>query len=130
MHATEVTQIFVDTMIKKLQKCLQAIVKPDEARSKTNAYMNPNKHGSIDNWVVLIRVCQEVGITPVTTKDKAWVILENLDGEARTYIMNKPESELSSPETVFNFPPDDSLVELEKPRIAWHLQDESREKKA
>ena len=40
--------------------------------------------------------------TSATPKNKAWLILENLDGEARNYIMNKTDSELSSPEKVFN----------------------------
>ena len=52
---TEVTQIIVDTMAKTFQKSLQAIVKPEEVRSKPNAYKNPIKDGSIDNWVVLMK---------------------------------------------------------------------------
>ena len=99
---TEVTQIIVDTMAKTFQKSLQAIVKPEEVRSKPNAYKNPIKDGSIDNWVVLMKRYLETRKTPMTPKDKAWMILENLDGEARNYIMNKAESELSDPETGYN----------------------------
>ena len=99
---TEVTQIIVDTMARTFQKSLQAIVKPEEVRSKPNAYKNPIKDGSIDNWVVLMKRYLETRKTPMTPKDKAWMILENLDGEARNYIKNKAESELSDPDTVFN----------------------------
>ena len=99
---TEVTQLIVDTMAKTIQKSLQAIVKSDDGRSKPNAYKNPIKDGSVDNWVVLMRRYLETRKTPMTPKDKAWLILENLDGEARNYIMNKAESELSSPEKVFS----------------------------
>ena len=53
---TEVTQMIVDTMAKTLQKSLQAIVKPDDDRSKHNAYKNPIKDGSIDDWVVLMKM--------------------------------------------------------------------------
>ena len=97
----EVTQLIVDTMAKTLQKSLQAIVKPEQSRSKPSSYKDPTKDGSVDNWVVLMRSYLESRQAPMTPKDKAWMIVENLDGDARNYIMNKTESELSNPEQVF-----------------------------
>ena len=99
---TEVTQIIVDTMAKTFQKSLQAIVKPEESRSKPSSYKNPIKDGSIDNWVVLMKRYLDSRKTPMSPKDKAWMILENLEGDARNYIMNKAASELDDPERVFN----------------------------
>ena len=99
---TEVTQMIVNTMAKTFQKSLQAIVKPEESRSKPSSYKNPIKDGSIDNWVVLMKRYLDSRKTPMSPKDKAWMILENLEGEARNYIMNKAASELDDPERVFN----------------------------
>ena len=86
MPKTDVKQKTVDTRAKTLQKSLQAIVKPDDVRSKPNAYKSPIKDGSIDNRVVLMRRFLESCRTPMTPKDKAWMILENLDGEARNCV--------------------------------------------
>ena len=99
---TEVTQIIVNLIAKTFQKSLQAIVKPDDGRSKPSAYKNAIKDGSIDNWVVLMRKFLESRKTPMTPKDKAWMIVGNLDGDARNYIKNKVETELSDPEKDFN----------------------------
>ena len=96
------TQMIVDTMAKTFQKSLQAIVKPEESRSKPGSYKNPAKDGSIDNWVVLMRRYLDSRKAPMSPKDKAWMILENLEGDARNYIMNKAASELDDPERVFN----------------------------
>ena len=99
---TEVTQFLVDSMARTLQKSLQAIVKPEVSRSKRSTYKNPTKDKSIDKWVVLMRRYMECRKTPMTPKDKAWMILENLNVEARNYNLNKAESELSNPEQIFN----------------------------
>ena len=99
---TEVTQLIVDTMAKAMQKSLQSIVKPEESRRKPSSYMNPTKDGSIENWLVLMRRYLDSRKTPITPKGKAWMILENLEGDARNYITNKAASELDDPEQVFN----------------------------
>ena len=99
---TEVTQMIVDTMAKTFQKSLQAIVKPEESRNKPGSYKSPAKDGSIDNWVVLMKRYLDSRKTPMSQKDKAWMILENLEGDARNYLMSKAASELDDPERVFN----------------------------
>ena len=60
------------------------------------------KDGPIDGWILLMRRYISKLSTSMTPIDKAWRVIELLEGEARDFTINKSEQERSDPETVFN----------------------------
>ena len=59
-----------------------------------------SKDGTIDEWLLVMkRYLERVSVTS-SPVDKAWAIIDHLGDEARSYIINKPESERDSHETV------------------------------
>ena len=59
---TEVMQIVVES--------LKATVNPEQSRSKPSSYKDPTKDGSVDNWVVRMRMYLKSRQTPMPQKTR------------------------------------------------------------
>ena len=97
----DVTKFLVETLSKSLSKSLSSLSRSDEYRNKPSIYRRTQKHGTVDDWITLMRRHLVRNRSSMNDRDRAWVILENLEGEARSYGMSKPEHDIDGPEKVF-----------------------------
>ena len=90
------TEAISEAMSKELAPL---IANRDQTAVRPTAYRG-SKDGTIDEWLLVMKRYLErvyVNLSPV---DKAWAIIDHLGDEARSYIINKPESERDSHEKV------------------------------
>ena len=73
----------------------------DQTQAKPSVYRG-SKAGSIDGWILAMRRYLQRTQAKATPDDKAWSIIGHLEGEARNYIINKAESEMDTPEKIFD----------------------------
>ena len=72
----------------------------EQARTRPTVYKG-TKDGNVDGWLLLMKQFLERAHAKSTEVDKAWPIIDHLEGEARNYIVNKSEPEQDDPEKVF-----------------------------
>ena len=73
----------------------------DQTQARPSVYRG-SKEGSIDGWILVMRRYLQRTQAKATPDDKAWSIIEHLEGEARNYIINKAESERDTPKKYSN----------------------------
>ena len=78
------------------------IANRDQTRVRPTIYKG-TKDGTVDDWLPLMKRFPERVHTKSTKIDKAWAIIDHLEGEARNYIINKSEPGLDEPDKVFAF---------------------------
>ena len=59
-----------------------------------------SKDGTVEEWLLVMKRYLERVYSNASPVDKAWAIIDHLDDEARSFIINKPESERDSHEKV------------------------------
>ena len=78
-------------MSKTISQGLSSLVKPEEYKTKASVYKGGQKDGGVDDWITLMRRHITRAKSQISSRDKAWCVLECLEGEARSYVMSKPE---------------------------------------
>ena len=76
------------------------IANRDQTRVRPTIYKG-TKNGTVEGWLPLMKRFLERVHTKSTKIDKAWAIIDHLEGEARNYIINKSEPERDEPDKVF-----------------------------
>ena len=72
----------------------------EQTRTRPTVYKG-TKDGNVDGWILLMKRFRERVLSNSTKIDKAWAIIDHLEGEARNYIINKSKPERDHPEKVF-----------------------------
>ena len=75
------------------------IANRDQTAVRPTAYRGL-KDGTVDEWLLVMKRFLERVYLNSSPVDKAWAIIDHLGEEARSYIINKPESERDSHEKV------------------------------
>ena len=76
------------------------IANRDQTRVRPTVYKG-TKDGTVDGWLPLMKRFLERVHAKSSNIDKAWAIIDHLEGEARNYIINKSEPERDTPDKVF-----------------------------
>ena len=74
-------------MSKTISQGLSSLVRPEEYKTKPSMYKGGQKDGGVDDWITLMRRNLTRTKTQVNSRDKAWFVLECLEGEARSDTM-------------------------------------------
>ena len=92
---------FTEAISKAMSKELaQLIATRDQTRVRPTIYKG-TKDGTVDGWLPVIKRFLERVHAKSPKIDKAWAIIDHLEGEARNYIINKPEPKRNEPDKVF-----------------------------
>ena len=91
---------FTEAIWKAMSKELAPLIaNRDQTAVRPTAYWG-SKDGTIDEWLLVIKRYLERVYLNSSPVGKAWAIIDLLGEEARSYIINKPESERDSHEKV------------------------------
>ena len=77
------------------------IANRDQTRVRPTVYKG-TKDGTVDGWLPVMKRFLERVHAKSPKIDKAWAIIDHLEGEARNYIINKSEPERDEPDKVFS----------------------------
>ena len=72
----------------------------DPTQARPSVYRG-SEEGSIDGKILVMRRYLQRTQAKMTPDGRAWSIIGHLEGEARNYIINKAESEMDTPEKLF-----------------------------
>ena len=75
------------------------IVNRDQTAVRPTLYRG-SKDGTVEEWLLVMKRYLERVYSNASHVDKAWAIIDHLGNEARSFIINKPESERDSHEKV------------------------------
>ena len=78
------------------------IANRDQTAVRPTAYRG-SKDGTIEKWLLVMKRFLERVYSNSSPVDKAWTIIDHLGDQARSYIINKSESERDSHEKVSTF---------------------------
>ena len=96
---------FTKAISKAVSKELGPLIAGREQNRTRPTVYKGTKDGKIDGWLLLMERFLERVHTKFTEVGEAWAIIENLEGEARNYVIDKSESERDHPEKVFTLLP-------------------------
>ena len=92
---------FTEAISKAMSKELAPLIaNRDQTRVRPTVYKG-TKDGTVDGWLPLMKRFLERVHAKSSNIDKAWAIIDHLEGEARNYIINKSEPERDTPDKVF-----------------------------
>ena len=92
---------FTEAISKAMSKELAPLIaNRDQTRVRPTVYKG-TKDGTVDGWLPLMKSFLERVHAKSSNVDKAWAIIDHLEGEARNYIINKSEPERDTPDKVF-----------------------------
>ena len=92
---------FTEAISKAMSKELAPLISGrDQTRARPTVYKG-TKDGTVDGWLLVMKRFLERVHSKSTMIDKAWAIIDHLEGEARNYIINKSEPERDEPDKVF-----------------------------
>ena len=90
---------FTEAISKAMSKELAPLIaNRDQTAVRPTAYRG-SRDGTIDEWLLVMKGYLE-RVYVNSRVDKSWAIIDHLGDEARSYIINKPESERDSHEKV------------------------------
>ena len=69
----------------------------NQIRTRPTVY-KCTKDGNVDRWLLLMRQFFERVHAKSAERAKTWAIIDHLEGDSRTYIINKSELERNNPE--------------------------------
>ena len=93
---------FTEAISKAMSKELAPlIVNRDQTRVRPTVYKG-TKDGTVDGWLPVMKRFLERVHAKSPKIDKAWAIIDHLEGEARNYIINKSEPERDELDKVFS----------------------------
>ena len=92
---------FTEAISKAMSKELAPLTaNRDQTKVRPTVYKG-TKDGTVDGWFSLMKRFLERVHAKSSNVDKAWAIIDHLEGEARNYIINKSEPERDTPDKVF-----------------------------
>ena len=92
---------FTEALSKVMSKELAPLIaNRDQTRVRPTIFKG-TKDGTVDGWLLFMKRFLDRVHTKSTKIDKAWAIIDHLEGEARNYIVNKSDPERDDPEKVF-----------------------------
>ena len=93
---------FTEAISKAMSKELAPLIaNRDQTRVRPTVYKG-TKDGTVDGWLPVMKRFLERVHAKSPKIDKAWAIIDHLEGEARNYIINKSEPERDEPDKVFS----------------------------
>ena len=82
-----------------ISKAMSLIANRDQTAVRPTLYRG-SKDGTVEEWLLVMKRYLERVYSNASPIDKAWAIIDHLGNEARSFIINKPESERDSHEKV------------------------------
>ena len=93
---------FTEAISKAMSKELAPLIaNRDQTRVRPTVYKG-TKDGSVDGWLPVMKRFLEKVHAKSPKIDRAWAIIDHLEGEARNYIINKSGPERDEPDKVFS----------------------------
>ena len=93
---------FTEAISKAMSKELAPLIaNRDQTRVRPTVYKG-TKDGTVDGWLPVMKRFLERVHAKSPKIDKAWAIIDHLEGEARNYIINKSEPERDEPDKAFS----------------------------
>ena len=93
---------FTEAISKAMSKELAPLIAiRDQTRVRPTVYKG-TKDGPVDGWLPVMKRFLERVHAKSPRIDRAWAIIDHLEGEARNYIINKSEPERDEPDKVFS----------------------------
>ena len=91
---------FTEAISKTIAKELAPLIaNRDQTAVRPTLYRGSND-GTVEEWLLVMKRYLERVYSNASPVDKAWAIIDHLGDEARSFIINKPESERDSHEKV------------------------------
>ena len=91
---------FTEAISKAIAKELAALIANRDQTAVRPTLYRGSKDGTVEEWLLVMKRYLERVYSNVLPVNKAWAIIDHLGDEARSFIINKPESERDSHEKV------------------------------
>ena len=91
---------FTEAISKTIAKELAPLIANRDQTAVRPTLYRGSKDGTVEEWLLVMKRYLEQVYSNVSPVDKAWAIIDHLGDEARSFIINKPESERDSHEKV------------------------------
>ena len=91
---------FTEVISKTIAKELAPLVANRDQSAVRPTLYRGSKDGTVEEWLLVMKRYLERVYSNASPIDKAWAIIDHLGDEARSFIINKPESERDSHEKV------------------------------
>ena len=91
---------FTEAISKAMVKELAPLIANRDQTAVRPTLYRGSKDGTVEEWLLVMKLYLERVYSNASPVDKAWAIIDHLGDEARSFIINKPESERDSHEKV------------------------------
>ena len=91
---------FTEAISKTIAKELAPLIANRDQTAVRPTLYRGSKDGTVEEWLLVMKRYLERVYSNASPIDKAWAIIDHLGDEARSFIINKPESERDSHEKV------------------------------
>ena len=91
---------FTEAIFKAMAKELAPLIANRDQTAVRPTLYRGSKDGTVEEWLLVMKRYLERVYSNASPVDKAWAIIDHLGDEARSFIINKPESERDSHEKV------------------------------
>ena len=91
---------FTEAISKTMAKDLAPLIANRDQTAVRSTLYRGSKDGTVEEWLLVMKRYLERVYSNASPVDKAWAIIDHLGDEARSFIINKPESERDSHEKV------------------------------
>ena len=91
---------FTEAIFKAMAKELAPLIANRDQTAVRPTLYRGSKDGTVEEWLLVMKRYLERVYSNASLIDKAWAIIDHLGDEARSFIINKPESERDSHEKV------------------------------
>ena len=91
---------FTEAISKTITKALAPLIANRDQTAVRPTLYRGSKDGTVEEWLLVMKRYLERVYSNASPVDKAWVIIDHLGDEARSFTINKPESERDSHEKV------------------------------
>ena len=91
---------FTEAIFKAMAKELAPLISNRDQTAVRPTLYRGSKDGTVEEWLLVMKRYLERVYSNASPIDKAWAIIDHLGDEARSFIINKPESERDSHEKV------------------------------
>ena len=91
---------FTEAIFKAMAKELAPLIANRDQTAVRPTLYRGSKDGTVEEWLIVMKRYLERVYSNASPVDKAWAVIDHLGDEARSFIINKPESERDSHEKV------------------------------
>ena len=91
---------FTEAIFKAMAKELAPLIANRDQTAVRPTLYRGSKDGTVEEWLLVMKRYLERVYSNASPVDKAWAIIDHLGDDARSFIINKPESERDSQEKV------------------------------